>query len=172
LLLGLIVCLGAFVIAGWLLPATKHIERSITMRGDTEEVFHLVATLKRWAEWTAWTTNRFPDLTMHFDGPEEGVGATMIAVGKTSGDGTVIITEADPANGITYSLDFNHGTQTFAGAIRYAGTIDSLTVTWTLEADLGANPLKRWAGLAMGLLMGGELEQGLANLKQRVEAKR
>jgi len=171
LLFGLVGLAVVLVIAGWLMPATQRVERGITIRGNADDLFHFVATLKRWTEWTAWTTNRFSDLTMRFDGPDEGVGATMVATGKSSGDGTVMITSASPANGITYTLDFNHGTQVFAGAIRYANTSDGLRVTWTLEANLGANPLKRWAGLAMGPLMGGDMEQGLINLKRRVEAK-
>ena len=96
----------------------------------------------------------------------------MIAAGKSSGDGTVTIVEADPASGITYALDFNHGMQVFAGAIRYTNTFDGLRVTWTLGADLGVNPLKRWAGLGMGSLMGGDMEHGLAKLKVYVEEKR
>ena len=96
----------------------------------------------------------------------------MIAAGKSSGDGTVKIVQAEPTSGIAYSLDFNHGVQVFAGAIRYTNTPDGLRVTWTLDADLGMNPLKRWAGLGMGSLMGGDMEHGLARLKAQMEEKR
>ena len=166
---GLVVVL---ILIGWLLPSQRRIERSILTRGKVEDVFGLVATLKRWPEWTAWTTNRFSDVTMRFEGPDNGVGAIMVAAGKSSGDGTVTITTADPESGIDYTLDFNHGTQVFAGAIHYSNASDGLRITWTLDADLGANPLKRWGGLAMGSLMGGDMEQGLGNLKRRVEGVR
>ena len=172
LLLGLLALLVLCLGIGFFLPAKRHIEHSIVVRGKPEEVFNLVATLKRWPDWTARTTNRFPDMTLRFDGAESGVGATMIAAGKSSGDGTVTIVEADPTSGIAYALDFNHGMQVLAGAIRYTNTPDSLRVTWTLDADLGVNPLKRWAGLAMGSLMGGDMEHGLARLKVYVEEKR
>ena len=171
LLLGLPVFLVVLVSAGWLLPSTARVERSVLVRGQPQDVFSLVASLKRWPEWTAWTTNRFPDLTMRFEGPDTGVGATMTAAGKSSGDGTVKITAAEPANGITYSLDFDHGKQLFGGMIRYTNTPDGLRVTWTLDASLGGNPLKRWAGLAMGTLMGGDMDHGLANLKLKLEAR-
>ena len=172
LLLGLMGLIAVVILAGWLLPAKQHIEHSIVVRGKPEEVFNLVATLKRWPAWTAWSTNRFPDMKLRFEGAESGVGATMIANGKSSGDGMVKIIKADPASGIAYTLDFNHGMQIFAGAIRYTNTPGGLRVTWTLDADLGANPLKRWAGLAMGSLMGGDMEHGLAKLKVHVEDKR
>lgn len=172
LFLGLMGLIVVLILIGLLLPSRRRIECSILTHGKSEEVFKLVAALKRWPEWTAWTTNRFPDLTLRFEGPETGAGATMIAAGKSSGDGTVTIVEADPASGVAYALEFNHGVQVFAGAIRYTNTSDGLRVTWTLGADLGVNPLKRWAGLAMGSLMGDDMEQGLANLKRRVEEVR
>jgi len=172
LLLGLMGLIVVLILIGLLLPSQRRIQRSILTRGKSEEAFKLVAALNRWPEWTAWTTNRFPDLTLRFEGPETGAGATMIAAGKSSGDGTVKIVEADPTSGIAYTLDFNHGMQVFVGAIRYNNTPDGLRVTWTLDADLGINPLKRWAGLAMGTLMGADMERGLAKLKVQVEEKR
>ena len=172
LLLGLLAFLVLCIGVGFFLPAKQHIERSIVVRGKAEEVFPVLATLRRWPDWTAWTTNRFPDMTLRFEGAESGVGAMMIAAGKSSGDGTVKIVKADPTTGIAYTLDFNHGMQIFAGAIHYMNTPDGLRVTWTLDAELGVNPLKRWAGLAMGSLMGGDMEHGLVKLKVQVEEKR
>ena len=171
-LLGLLALFVLCIGIGFFLPARQRIERSIIVRGRTEEVFNVLSTLKRWPDWTAWTTNRFPDMTLRFEGVESGVGATMIAAGKSSGDGTVKIVQAEPTSGIAYTLDFNHGMQVFAGAIRYTNTPDGLRVTWTLDADLGMNPLKRWAGLGMGSLMGGDMEHGLARLKAQMEEKR
>ena len=171
-LAGVSIALVILVAIGFVLPSKQHVERSILTSGKPEDVFSRIATLKRWPEWTAWTTNRFPDMTIRFEGPDSGVGATMIAAGKSSGDVTVKIVEADPASGIAYALDFNHGMQVFAGAIRYTNMPEGLRVTWTLDADLGMNPLKRWAGLAMGSLMGGDMEHGLERLKVHVEEKR
>ena len=172
ILFGLLALVVLFMAGLFFLPRRQHVEHSIVVRGKPEDVFNLVATLKRWPEWTAWTANRFPDMTLRFEGAESGAGATMIAVGKSSGDGIVKIFEADPISGIAYTLDFNHGLQMFAGAIRYTNTPEGLRVTWTLDADLGVNPLKRWAGLGMGSLMGGDMEHGLAKLKVQVEEKR
>ena len=89
ILLGVLVFVGLLIPAGWLLPSHRRIERSIALQAKHETVFDMVATLRRWPDWTAWTTNRFPDMTIRFEGPEFGVGATMIAAGKSSGDGVV-----------------------------------------------------------------------------------
>ena len=58
------------------------------------------------------------------------------------------------------------------GRSRGCWNSSGLRLTWTLEARLGGNPLKRWAGLAMETLMAEEMETGLARLKAQVEAPR
>ena len=170
ILLCLVALAGLFLVAGFLLPARARVERSATMRAKPEAVFARAALLKRWPEWTAWTTNRFPDLNLRFDGPESGVGAMMIAEGKSSGNGTVKITRADPARGVWYDLHVEHGNLDFQGAITFVPVGDALIVTWAIETGLGANPLKRWGGLLLDKLMGGDLAEGLANLKRLTEA--
>ena len=157
---------------GFVLPPRQTVVRRIVTTATPAQWFPQLATLQRWPEWTAWNTNRFPDLNMRFEGPDTGVGATMIADGRSSGDGAVKITDADPARGITYTLDFNHGAQLFTGTIRFTNAADGWLVTWTLDAELGRNPVKRWAGLALGALMGGDMEKGLANLKRELETPR
>lgn len=157
---------------GFVLPPRQTVVRRIVTTATPAQWFPQLATLQRWPEWTAWNTNRFPDLNMRFEGPDTGVGATMIADGRSSGDGAVKITDADPARGITYTLDFNHGAQLFTGTIRFTNAAEGWLVTWTLDAELGRNPVKRWAGLALGALMGGDMEKGLANLKRELETPR
>ena len=83
IILGVLAAVGLFIVAGFLLPARVHVERSAVMNARPEAVFPYVATLKRWPEWTAWTTNRFPDMKTRFEGTESGVGAVMIAEGKS-----------------------------------------------------------------------------------------
>lgn len=173
----LLIALFAFVIVvvliGFILPAHVRVERRVTIRAKPEVVFARIATLRRWQEWTAWTTNRFPDMTLRFEGPDSGAGTVMIAAGKSSGDGKVTITRVEPANGIDYELDFNHGTQIFQAAISFEPVgDDDLKVIWSYEADLGRNPFKRWAGLMFDRLMGGDLEAGLINLKRLSEQSR
>lgn len=172
IILGVLAAVGLFIVAGFLLPARVHVERSAVMNARPEAVFPYVATLKRWPEWTAWTTNRFPDMKTRFEGTESGVGAVMIAEGKSSGNGTVTITRAEATKGVWYELDFEHGTQLFHGAVTFEPSSGALKVMWRLETDMGTNPLKRWAGLLLDKLMGGDMATGLANLKQQVERQR
>ncbi len=157
---------------GLLLPRCQTVERRIDTTATPEVLFSHLATLKRWPEWTAWNKQRFPDLTMRFEGSESGAGAVMQARGKSSGNGTVTITRADLQKGIWYDLDFENGTQIFHCAITYTPHGKGLAVVWRLEACLGRNPFKRWAGLALGSLMSGDMETGLRQLIQNAEGVR
>lgn len=170
LLLGLLALVVLFAVLGCFLPSRARVERSLSIGATPETLFPQVATLTRWPEWTAWTTNRFADMRIKFSGPTSGVGAVMLAEGKSSGSGTVTITRAEPAKGVCYDLDFEHGTQLFHGSITFDTTNDETKVTWVIETDMGANPFKRWAGLVLDKLMGGDMAAGLANLKQQVES--
>ena len=73
LLRGLVV-LATLLAAGFLLPHPARVIRTITLRAPPEAVFERLATLRHWPEWTAWTTNRFPDLIYRFDGPAQERG--------------------------------------------------------------------------------------------------
>lgn len=170
LLLGLLVLAVLFVVVGFFLPSRARVERSLNMRTTPGFLFPQIASLTRWPEWMAWTTNRFPDMQMKFSGPASGVGAVMMAEGKSSGNGTVTIARADPAKGVWYGLDFEHGTQLFHGSITFDTTNGGTKVAWLVETDMGANPFKRWAGLVLDKLMGGDMASGLANLKRQAES--
>ena len=171
-LLALAALLLVLTAIGFVLPPCQTVERRITTTATPAQLFPKLATLQRWPDWTAWNTNRFQDMTMRFEGPESGTGSIMHAHGKSSRNGTVTITRAEPREGVWYDLDFENGTQIFHCAITYAPQGNGLAVTWRLEACLGRNPFKRWAGLALGSLMGSDLETGLAQLVKQAEGVR
>ena len=172
LLLGLLALVVLLVVVGFFLPSRTRVERSLNMRATSAAVFPRVATLMRWPEWTAWTTNRFPDMQTRFSGAPSGVGAVMMAEGKSSGNGTVTITRAELTKGVWYDLDYEHGTQLFRGSITFDTVNEGMKVTWLIETDMGGNPFKRWAGLILDKLMGSDMSTGLVNLKKQVESSK
>ena len=69
-------------------------------------------------------------------------------------------------------LSFNECGWLLTGGILPTNTLASRRVTGSLEANLGRNPLQRWAGLVMGALMGGDRTAALAKLKVQEEERR
>ena len=161
-----------FVVVGLCLPGRYHVERSVVIDAQPEDIFPSINTLKEWPKWSAWTVEKYPDLKITYAGPESGVGAIDEFEGKSvGGHGKFEITKSDPPKGIEYSLDFDHGTYVSTGSFILEPTSGGTKVTWTIEGDLGFSPISRYFGLCMDGMMGPDFETGLANLKRKVEAE-
>lgn len=156
------------IAVSFFLPSRYRVERSVLVTAKPEAIFPLLNELRRWPEWTAWTTNREPSLVYTQSGPASGVGAVQSWTAN-SGNGTIKLTASDPAKGIGYELNFNEGRFVATGRIEMAAVEAGTRVTWTTEGDLGANPVGRYLGLLMDKMMGVDFELGLANLKSRFE---
>ncbi len=161
LLLPILLILGALF-----LPSRYHVERKVVVQAKPTEIFPLLNDLRRWPEWTAWTTNREPSLIYTPSGAPTGVGAVQSWTAK-SGNGTIKITSSDPATGVGYEFNFNDGRFVSTGRIQMQPAAGGTELKWTAEGDLGANPVGRYLGLLMDKMMGADFETGLVNLKYR-----
>ena len=159
------------VVVSLFLPSRYRVERRVLCKGRPEVVFAQINTLKNWADWSAWTVKRFPDMVTTYAGPDSGPGASMTWDGKSSGNGTLKIASSDPAAGITYDLAFEQGRYISKGRIQLEAAAESVTVVWVNEGELGGNPVSRFFGLLMDKMMGPDMAAGLANLQKLAEAK-
>ncbi|HEY6167465.1 MAG TPA: SRPBCC family protein [Verrucomicrobiae bacterium] len=165
----LIILVLALVVVSQFLPGSYHVERSIAIKARPEAVYPWVANLKKWQEWSAWTTEKFPQMKTSYEGPEEGVGAISKWDDPKAGDGTMTVTKADPAKGVEFDLSFHKGTFQSKGALLFSVSGDETRVTWTTDGTISRNPLHRFFGLAMEKMMAPDFEAGLGKLKQKVE---
>jgi len=161
----------ALVVVSLFLPSTYRVERRVTISAKPGAVFAPINMLKQWPEWTAWTVAKYPDMKVSFAGPEAGVGASYSWEGQSTGQGTLKITRSEADKGISYDLNFENGKYLSKGAITLEPSGESVEVTWSNEGDLGWNPVSRFFGLFMDQMMGPDFEEGLRNLRQRVEGK-
>jgi len=157
-------------IAALLLPAKYRVERSLGMRAEPNAIFAQVSVLAQWTNWTAWPAGSVAPQQLSFCGPESGAGASCAWAGKSTGHGVLKLTRADPDRGVGYDLELDHGKYVSKGAIEYFPAGDGMKVTWTIEGDFGWNPISRIFGLLMDKMLGPHLEEGLRNLKQKIEA--
>jgi len=171
ILLIVIVLVVLLAVVGFFLPSHYRVERSVTVRGKPEAVYAQISDFRNWLQWTAWNQTKYPDMQVKFVGPESGVGAGYSWEGKSTGQGSIKFTRAEPGKGISYDLDFEHGKYQSTGAITFEPSGESIKVTWSNEGDLGANPVNRYFGLMMDRMLGPDFEEGLNNLKRTVEAK-
>ena len=169
LLLIVVVLVAILAIVSQFLPGSYRVERSTVIRAAPETIFAKVATPKLWPTWTAWNPERFADMKQTFSGPESGIGAKSEWEGKSSGQGTFTIVEADPARGVVFDLVMEHGQFRSKGEIAFAPGADGVKVTWSDTGELDRNPMHRIFGLFMEKFMGPDFEAGLAKLKTQLE---
>jgi hypothetical protein len=135
-------------------------------------VFAQVNELRKWKAWSPWA-KKDPNAKESYEGPAAGTGAIMSWAGNNEvGEGRMTIVESRPAELVRFKLEFFKpfaATNTAAFEFRPEG--QGTRVTWTM------NGRNNFIGKAMCLvfdmdkMVGGDFEQGLAGIRQIVEAK-
>ena len=175
-LLGLLLVLGVvFVAGGLLLPASSHVERSITIERPPAEVFAMLDSYQRYNEWSPWF-ELDPEARYTYAGTQSGVGAKMAWASQRPevGSGSQTIIESVPDQKVITELDF--GEQGKAVAVfRIAPEGRGSKVVWAFDSTPSDKLLTRWVGSWFGLLMdkliGRDFEKGLAKLKTVLESE-
>ena len=164
---GLVVLVvGGLLIYAATRPDRFRIERSAAIKAPPDKIFALINDFHRWPSWSPWEKID-PALKRTYSGPESGRGAAYAWEGnKNIGSGRMEIVESTPASRIAIQLDFfkpfeAHNTAEFT--LVPAG--DATTVTWAM---FGPSPyMSKLMGIFFNMerMVGGQFEQGLANLK-------
>lgn len=162
----LIVVLAA---VSFLLPREVTVTRSTTIDAPPEAIFAQVNSLVATSNWSPWLSID-PNVVQTFSGPDTGVGNRMewSSDHPQVGSGSQEITESIENERVVTALDF--GAQGSAQAVLSLTPVEGGTeVTWTLETDMGNNPVGRYMGLMMDRWVGTDYEEGLGNLKALLE---
>jgi carbon monoxide dehydrogenase subunit G len=148
-------------------PDTFRIERSTVIQAPAEKIFGFVNDLHQWTAWSPWE-NIDPALKRTYSGPQSGKGAGYAWEGNNKvGSGRMEITDAAAPSKVVIRLDFlkpfeAHNTADFA----FARQGDATKVTWAM---FGPSPfISKLMGTFFNMerMVGGQFEQGLANLKR------
>lgn len=171
LLLGLVALLVLGLVIGFFLPAHQTVSRSAVFNAKPAVVYAYLNGFRRFNEWSPWA-ERDPNTRYGFDGPPIGVGAMQTWESKDPnvGSGSQKIIEVQPNALVKQELRFSGwDTPSFVSFI-IAPDPAGTKLTWSMEADLGKNPVNHWFGLAFDKMVGKDYEKGLANLKPKLEA--
>jgi len=170
-LLGIIVALVVILLLGGMaLPSSFTVQRSAIVNAPPDQVYELVADPKRWKDWGAWN-RRDPAMQITYSGPPSGVGAAWEWKSKSEGDGKMTFTVAEPGKRVGFDLFFPDFGTTSHGELTFAPEGSATKVVWTMNGDMGGNPMYRWMGLMMDGMVGKDFDAGLANLGQLAAAK-
>ena len=170
-LLGLLaILLVVFLVAAAMQPEDFRVTRSTTISAPSSALYAIVNDSHKWDAWSPWS-KLDPAMKTSFEGPPTGVGAVYAWSGNSEvGEGKSTIVESIPNEKVALKLEF---IRPFAGVndveflLKPVG--DQTTISWTMSGK------KNFIAKALGLVMncdkmvGGQFEQGLANLKTLAE---
>ena len=146
--------------ASYLAPQYVHVERTQLVKADPSEVLALAASNVGYQQFNPYKATD-PNLKIDLFGPDSGVGSGFKFDGK-EGNGTQTVASVTN-NKVVYQLDLGSmgkPTQTIEVKAVEGGT----QVTWSMDADMGINPIARVIGLFMDKMMGKTFTSGLNHL--------
>jgi uncharacterized protein YndB with AHSA1/START domain len=175
MLKGILIVLAVIIVVFVVIVATRpddfRVTRTATIAAPAAVVFEQVNDLHKWEAWSPWAKLDLSAKTS-YEGPPSGVGATFHWDGNMDvGTGSMTITESRPGELVRFRLEFVKpfkGTNTAEFDFKTEG--NQTTVTWSTFGK--ANFMTKAVGLFMDCdkIMGGQFEQGFANLKSVLEA--
>ena len=170
-LVGLVLLPCLVVLGGGMFISSKYtMARSQQIAAAPDKLYALIAAPKAWKGWSAWN-KRDPAMEITYSGPEIGPGAVWAWKSKTEGNGRMTFTASTPPGKVDYELFFPDFDSTSTGSFIIEAKDGGSLVTWTMNGDMGKNPINRWMGLFMDRLVGPDFESGLKGLKALAETK-
>ena len=165
---GVLALVALLALIGMFLPGTFKVTRSTLVAAPADKIYPLVAEPKRWKDWSVWN-RRDPNMAITYSGPESGPGAVWEWKSKSEGDGRMTFTAAEPGKRAAFELFFPDFGTTSKGELLLTPEGSGTRVTWTMNGDMGKNPLFHWMALMMDGMVGKDFDAGLANLKALAE---
>jgi hypothetical protein len=171
-LVGVAVLIAAFLVVVAVQPSDFRVERSATMRAPAAAPYAQVNDFQKWRDWSPWEKVD-PQLKRSYQGPQAGAGAQYAWVGnKDVGEGRMTIVESKPGELVRIKLEFFKpfaatNTAVFSFKPQAGGT----RVTWSMAGQ--NNFIARAVCMFMNMdrRVGGQFEQGLAQMKASVERR-
>jgi effector-binding domain-containing protein len=167
--IGLIALVVILAVIGLILPRHVVVKRSVAINRPASLVYATVNSFVLFPKWSPWQ-DLDPHMSQYTEGPRDGVGAKLIWKGNDKvGSGTQLITASKADQSVASDLNFGDmGTAKSLVTLMPDGNMTR--ATWTVELDMGANPIGHYFGLTMDGMLGKDFASGLGKLKNLVES--
>lgn len=157
---------GIAVVGVFFLEGKYDVAREVTIHASPEAVHKQVGDLAQWPNWLPFT--KHDDTIKTTIVKPTGVGANQHWTGK-SGAGKLTFTVCDEQKGIEFDMLFDEKYAS-KGSMTYAKAGNDTKVTWRMTGQ-NDDFLGKWMAVAMPYMMPSMFDEGLADLKKKVEGK-
>lgn len=168
--IGVIVLLVGLLVFAATKPDTFRVQRATSIKAPPEKIFALINDFHSWRSWSPYE-KLDPAMKRTYSGAAKGKGTVYEWDGNRNvGKGRVEITDTSPPSKVTIKLDMvkpfeAHNTVEF----RLEGKGDSTNVTWAMDGQNAYIAKVMHVFFSMDSMVGGQFEEGLANLKTIAE---
>jgi uncharacterized protein YndB with AHSA1/START domain len=166
LLLVLVIALAIGGVGFFVLDGKYDFSREIAIKASPEAVHKQVGDLEQWPNWLPFTKHD-KTIKVTIEKPT-GADAKQHWTGN-SGNGKLTFTESDPEKGIEFTMVMDEK-YTSKGSLKYDKAGDDTRVTWRMTGQ-NDDFMGKWFAVLMPYMVGPKFEEGLKDLKAKVEAK-
>ena len=149
------------------LPSSFHMDRSIVINADNDQVFRQVNDLQNWKNWSPWALK---DESIYnkkdaFSEPSYGLGATFNWNSENDDVGSGSMEIMISTTNKYIENDLNFGMNEATGTWNFNEVEEGIEVVWGIDVNFGFNPLSKFLGLFMEEQIAPDFELGLERLK-------
>ena len=163
----LLVLIALFLVIAIFLPSKATMESSIVINKPASLIYKQVNNFKNWEPWSPFQAAD-PEMVNTYEGPEQGIDATMRWTSIKNGNGYMTIIESVPYERVVSTLDF--GMPGTTNIFLLKENQGATKVTWVVNIENLAYPMGRYIGMMIKSSMPAIFDQGLAKLKEVTEA--
>jgi len=164
----ILILIVLFFVIALFLPSKLHMEESLVINKPASLVFKQVNNYSNWEKWSPWQETD-PEMTITYEGPDLGAGASYSWISKVHGNGKMTIAESKPYESIINELQIMEG-ETANTNFYFTPTEGGTQVVWTLDIPKLSYPVERYFGLLMPGIMKKFFSSGLENLRELAES--
>jgi effector-binding domain-containing protein len=157
---------GVYFVIALLAPKTFFVQRKMVINAPPQKIFNEVNSFQNWESWSPWLM-RDSTIKNIYTGPEKGTGNKVSWTSIKSESGSMEIMQSD-SPGLMVSRITIKGFTPFQSRFTFSSVDSGTEVTWTDSGSFGLH----WRPFIFfaDKMIGGDLENGLKNLKKHVES--
>lgn len=163
-----VILTGALIWAAFL-PSTIHIKQSRAIKAPIGVVFDQVNNLRNWNNWSPYKDSV---LSSKFEGPEKGVGATIIWTDKKQGQATMKIIAAVEHSVLKLETVSPDQEKPVEMIFQFEQIGDSTYISWERNIEDLSYPMNRFVGWMLEKGYNYNFAEGLKGLKYFIESNK
>jgi Polyketide cyclase / dehydrase and lipid transport len=155
-----VAALAVLAASTWLLPRNVRVQRSAHVPASADAILALASSNQGYQRFNPYLSSD-PALKIEPFGPAQGVGSGFRFSSKDGKGSQTVAAVSDSS--VDFAIDLGPMGQP-RQRIEVQPATSGTQVVWTMQADMGLNPIGRVMGLFMDRIVGPTFETGLKNL--------